>query len=463
MARNRFALVVVLVFLSRLPFLTPGYGTDPDAWRAAWASQTIARGGGYEASRLPGNPLHELAGALLVRGGPLALDGASAAFSALAAGFFLLVLRRLGTRDDLAGALALASAPALAIASVQAMDYSWSLAFSLAALAFALGGRAAPAGALAGLAIGCRLTSGAWLPPLILALAHATPPPLRIRRALILSGVALAVGAAAYLPVVATYGPGFFSFYQTGYPGATLLVKNATVDVWGLPGSLAIGAAIAFRIARRRRGDGGSAGSGDGDRLLRVAWWSGLALFLVAYLRLPVKAFYLIPAIPFTLLLLARALSRRAFVAVCVAIIASPWILKVVQEDRIEGPPPARGVVPLRVLGRPYILDLARGPVITDRIRRVRRTDYVDAALERARGLDRPGVVVCWDWLPEIRVRLGGKQAGPVRFTYLLTEAELRDLEGRGIAVYSLAGAEWENERVHGFRLGERGVRPLLE
>lgn len=452
MDRNRFALVALLVLLTRLPFLLPGHGTDPDAWRAAHAAGVIADTGRYEASRFPGNPVHEFANALLIRGGPLATNAATALASALAAGFFALILRRLGSRDDLLGGLALASAPAIAVAGVQTLDYAWALAFAMAALYAAMGGRALTAGALVGLAIGCRISSVLWLVPVTAALGG---PAARLRAVL----AAAALGTLAFVPVYGTYGPGFFRFYQTGYPGPALLAKHLTVDLWGIPGTAALGIAALAALRHRRRG---ASALPRADAWLAGSWCLALAVALAAWLRLPVKAFYLIPAVPLVLLLAARFSGRPAFVLLALALIASPWTLKVVQEDRIEGPPSTTGVVSLRPLGVPLLLD-ARGPLLVERARRVQRSAYVDRVLERARRIEEESVVVSWDWLPEIRVRLAGKQAGAVRFTYLLPRAELDSLRRAGVRLHSLAGVEWENEHTHGVRLSEHGVTPLLE
>src|SRR5207245_1842743 len=72
------------VALSRAPFLAPGYGTDTDAWKLAYAARFIATQGRYLASRLPGYPIQELVSALFWKGGPLALNGPTALFSVLA-------------------------------------------------------------------------------------------------------------------------------------------------------------------------------------------------------------------------------------------------------------------------------------------------------------------------------------------------------------------------------------------
>jgi hypothetical protein len=56
----QFLLATGLVLVSGVPFLGPGYGPDPEAWRVAWAARVIATTGHYEASRFPGYPLRGL-------------------------------------------------------------------------------------------------------------------------------------------------------------------------------------------------------------------------------------------------------------------------------------------------------------------------------------------------------------------------------------------------------------------
>ncbi|HEY2953916.1 MAG TPA: hypothetical protein VGK89_01560 [Candidatus Eisenbacteria bacterium] len=456
-----FLLVAGLVALTRLPFLGPGFGADPDAWRVAWAARVLATTGRYEASRFPGYPLQEMLSALIVRGGPLALNGASALLSAIGAGCFALALRRLGSRDAAIAALALASTPAVHLASLTAMDYAWALGFALAALALALGGRAALAGVLAGLAIGCRITSAGFLAPLALAFAHVVPPGSRLKAIARFGAAAIAVAVLAWLPVMLTYGAGFLRFYESGTPRLLYVIKNASVDLWGIPGTVALAAAVGALLVRGARVPRET--SAPGAPRLTAAWASGIAIYALAYLRLPIKAFYLIPVVPFALLLLAQRLPRPAFVAVCVALVASPWILEVSQPGRLDSPGWTTGTVRLEAGGRPWVLDLLHGPVLVDHARRERGMRYVDRALEAARRLPGESVVVAWDWLPQIRVRLGGKRDGRVEYVYRLTAAELAELRSRGAGLYDLAGAEEENVKVDGVSLRENGSRPLVE
>src|SRR5262249_35295381 len=167
-SRASLFLAAGLVLLSRLPFLTPGYGADPDAWRTASAARFIGQTGVYHESHSPGHPVQEWIGSLLWKGGPLALNGATAVASGLAALFFGLVLLELGAAPWISAlaALALGFAPIVYIHSVDCMDYVWALCFSMAALWLVLKDRWLGASVALALAIGSRMTAGLLLFPL---------------------------------------------------------------------------------------------------------------------------------------------------------------------------------------------------------------------------------------------------------------------------------------------------------
>lgn len=101
-ARARYAcmLMLVCVALSQLPFLDAGYGMHVDAWRVARAGRHIAQTGEYEVSRFPGYPVHEIVFSCFWKGGPVASNALSAAFSLATVLATWLIARRLQCRDS---------------------------------------------------------------------------------------------------------------------------------------------------------------------------------------------------------------------------------------------------------------------------------------------------------------------------------------------------------------------------
>jgi hypothetical protein len=176
---------------------------------------------------------------------------------------------------------------------------------------------------------------------------------------------------------------------------------------------------------------------------------------------LPYKPAYLLPALPFAFLLLARLLTPLAFRIVCLAIIASPWAL-FVHEQRGESTAvlsPGAFQVPV---GRNRMwVEPARGFLQWDHARRIADMEYVRGVLERARHLDRPSVVVAHDWQPQIRVNAPADTVGQARFVYLIARNQWTKLRTTGIRIFYLAGADEASVRERGVDLAAAGARPL--
>lgn len=441
--RRSVLLVAGLVLLSRLPFLGPGYGFDPDAWRLALAGHAIATGAGYKMSRAPGYPIVEYGHALLWRWGPVAANLVSAIFGAIAAVYFARLLHRLGSRDHAVAALALAFVPMVYINSTSAMDYVWALAFVMAALYHAVAGRPVVAGVLCGLAIGCRITSGAMLLPLAVLLVDRWPPDrgaLRRVGALVLA--AGVVGGAAFVPVVLRYGPGFFGFVDQGVRWS-LVGEIAGLRAWGTLGIAALGAgmvgvAVGAALFKDR------ARSLPSPLALRhpAAWGLALAIYVLAFIRLPVEAGYLVPTVPFVLLLFARYLHRWLFLALCGLLLCAPFV----------------------DVGRAGI---EPGPILKEAGSRVRAVHETRRILTAAAGA--PGervVVVAGSHLPQIEVtRLRRHREASARdeaFVYRLSAERFRKYVDDGYRVYVVPDQFAMNLRVEGFDLHRAGALPLF-
>lgn len=459
------------VFLSRLPFLFAGYGSDPDAWRVAWTGRVIAATGAYQSSRAPGNPIPELAAAALARFPAPALNAVTAFFGAAAVVLFGVILRRLGCRAWIAGAIALAFTPVVAIHSSDAMDYVWALAFVLAGFLAALDGRAAVAGLCVGVATGCRLTSLVMLVPFSIAIVGtaggvgnasvaASSPPRRTRALLALWIVGLLSAAAAFAPVFFTYGLGFLHDYEHGYPPLLYVFKNLTVDAWGVIGVAALAVAkLAAWIRFARRAKDSAIPEGAPAAPFVAAAVAMLIVFVI-FLRLPHEAAYLIPAVPFVLLLFARALSPRGFTALCVALALSSFAIKVSEPGKPDSPRGTLGRT-IHVGARALRVDLLPGPLVHDHFRRVLGERYAERARDAARALPDSAVVIAYEWLPALRVVSGGNAAGRARYVYLLERAPFDSLRAAGVALVDLPGADGETWKRYGYDLRERGSRAL--
>jgi len=389
------ALLALGVFASHLPFLTPGYGTDTDAWKFATAIREMWQTGRYTVSRFPGYPVVEVLSVPFGPLGPWATNMLSAVAAAACAWLAARVFARHGVRDAMLAGAAFVFVPAAFIAGTSSMDYLWGLAFALAAWLDASSGRAARAGLWLGLSIGSRLTSVLFLPPLALLVACA-PGGHRTRRVLALGGLAAVVAAACYAPVFARYRWLMFSYseiqggqssalkfatgmFSGGDPGIAwpLIGGQATVMLIGVLGCIAVGLAL-VSLAWQPRGAPRAA------TIDRVSGWAAaliVGLEAAVYLRLPHDEGYLLPAVPFLMLALAALVTPTRFRAVCVAFLLSPFLLGVDVEPPKKGLMPPTASAPawrLPVGHETVVVELLRGPVLRDHAKRMRMQQVAD-------------------------------------------------------------------------------------
>jgi hypothetical protein len=314
---GRPALVLAVAFvLWRLPLLGGGYGADTDAYRVVLAGRYFWSTGEYLPSRLPGFPLHEAVTALLLWGGPLLTNAATALAALAGVVVFARIVRALAVPAPGLVVLAFAFTPLLVVNSVTTMDYHWALTAMLGAYLAVIRGRPVAAGALLGIATGFRITAGAFLLPLVVLLVWQR----QRREAAALAAVTLAVAGVAYLPVAIPYRFRFLDFADSRVsPDGVIRV----VGQWALGAAGAIAVLAALALSWRRVG--ALVARAPRDPHL-VVWLLTVALYAAAFLRLPVDLGYLLPIYPFGLLLLAVALRPAVLAAVIAVIVAAGFV-----------------------------------------------------------------------------------------------------------------------------------------
>jgi hypothetical protein len=435
--RLALALAAVAVLLTRLPWISSGYGSDPDGYRVVMVARQIASGAGYEASRLPGYPVYEYLTALSATAAPWVSNAVTAMISTGAFVLFALITRELAVRRYLLLALAFALTPVIYVSSTCTMDYIPALAGQLAAVYALLRRRPLLAGLALGLAVGCRITAGALALPLCLWMLLTQPRRAALRQCLAFGSTLLVVCALCFLPVWRRYGAGFFAFYDNGsYPPLGVVAARALPLVWGPLGLAALLVLICtvplyYRYARSRLAE-------PHTRNALALALLAIALYLAAYLRLPDEAGYLVPAVPFVLLVIALLAPPRAVGALAIALMVSPWV-------GFDGGLPT--------------LD---GAIVEDHLVRESQLRQTRAIIDVAAGLSGRAAIVCGWVLPRIRLALGGDAQGSHRFIYLVEDMDdYQHYLDDGWRLYFLPGVDLYESQAHQLELAELGAHQL--
>ncbi|HWP31512.1 MAG TPA: hypothetical protein VNK96_07305 [Fimbriimonadales bacterium] len=480
-----------IVLASRIPFLFVGYGTDNDAWALARAARHIALTGQYEASRLPGFPLQEYITAFVWQSGPVAVNFLTALFSAICVSFFSACARKYGLRDYFLVALSFAFIPTVYISSASGMDYMWAMAFLMISFYAVLSGNSFYGGAALGLATGARLTSIIFLLPyLILLFAHSEKS--RFQRGFEFIAVALVTSFACFIPVMLRY-PNFefLSYYETfgagkrtfldflgGFVNPNLpfsplfLLGQATVGVWGIIGSIVLSVTLVIAlvrwILRQKIEDSRKEVANPVPKIDIFVWLLVIFLVWVLYLRLPHDEGYLIPALPFLLLLIALIFSRWLVRILTLGILISPFLVGVDIE------PPKKGITPLtrsaairkiQLSGETFMIDFLRGPVLMDYDKRIAIDKTVEQAILKHGSLPDKSIVLSgllermmlYYFHPDIVPK-----TKDVIYIDKLSMQELKEALDKGYRVYYLPDARERTIRAENYDPADFGAEPLL-
>lgn len=326
--RHALLLFAAAFFLARLPFLFAGYGSDTDAYRVALSALYLWSSGEYLPSRLPGYPLHDLATALLIWGGPVLTN----LFTAIVAFIGVILFDRIVLALHVPGRpwllVAMGFTPWLLVNSTTTIDYHWALTAMLASYLAVIRNRPTLAGVLLGIAGGFRITAIAFALPLLLLLVthsrldRSDGPPHRHARSLLreicsLCAATTIVLVAAYAPVLWTYGLRFWS-YAPSSASPDVIIQMVGQRALGVIGALVTIAVVALSWRRLL----------TLPHLIRsdphvLMWILTVLIYALIFLRLPVDAGYLIPIYPFAFLLIARVLARWALATIVIAVLLS--------------------------------------------------------------------------------------------------------------------------------------------
>jgi hypothetical protein len=294
-----------------LPLIFTGPGSDPDSLRELRSGATLLWQHRYILSRPPGYfPYEGLCGVLYALGGSVASNFATVLMSLAALDSFLHICAHFEVPHRYLLTAIMAVHPVYWASSASTIDFLWALGCFLVGFRWWLNDRYFSAAAMLGLAVGIRLSSVFLTGPLLLWALFEKPWSLRPWGA---AALATAIGLALYLPEFISSGNSLS--FLTYYPGAwnmqgeigRFIYKN--VYFWGLPATIFLLAIVPMTIT-------GLIGSERKFSPIIVLSVSVVILFEALFLKLPVQRAYLLPMLPFALILLGITLSDR-----------KPWLL----------------------------------------------------------------------------------------------------------------------------------------
>jgi hypothetical protein len=317
--REKTLIVILLAFVLYLPFIFMGYGSDIDSHGIIQkTSKSLIESHRYVPSRYPGYFVHEIATtALFLLGGSLATNLGTMVMSLLTVYFFIRVCGHHKIPHGHLLSVFLIIQPLYWVASTSTIDYLWALGLLFIGYGLLINKRHIPAGILFGLAIGARLSSVVFVTALLVSyLVAREPDRIQVLFSAVISAI---VGSLMYIPSYIHAGSslGFLTYFMdewdwTGYL-ARFVYKN--IYFWGLQTVVAL-LFITPLIIRGLRGN-------YEIHYRTVITFSILVIagFEAMYLKVPLEKAYLLPMLPFALMLLGISLKNHRWIIILLTLV----------------------------------------------------------------------------------------------------------------------------------------------
>ncbi len=462
-----YFLLFALVLLSRLPFLFAGYGVEEDSWGMINALQRMHSNGIFEISRFPGHPVLEYVYYLLVGQNYFLFNFCTALISTIGFVFFSAALKELGLKKYFWPAITLAFIPVVFIKSTDTMDFTWSLGFMMMSFYFITHKKWWPAGITLGLAIGARFTAALFILPLLLLFFD-----YRVKDAykqlFIFLGSTILVTLICFVQTIMNYNPDVYVVpYLIGYPDALKTIYKSSVGVFGVIGCFIIVFLLLKIFVFKGKAKKQFVKYNKPMRVLptfsiKIFMWSGLLLFTGLFLWQPHKSAYLIPALPFLVLIIEYYSRQRYSVLFGSCMIASSFFVGINLQDDFRGATPSQLSKTMEIGSQKITVDLLNGPVLSNHAQRIQKMNFAMEVVHKIQSIQQPTLLIAGWWINEIEVLGSDSKNTAVRLCYFADEAELQREKQKGILIYYLPQQDDVNDLRWDKKITRQYAKPLF-
>jgi hypothetical protein len=299
--------LAVIYFISRIPFINLGFSaftspTDQDVLAVVNSAYLLRYFDVYTVSRFPGYPVYEIINSLFISGGWIATNTATMIVSFICVLLFAKILNFFKIENKAILVLTFVFIPVIWINSTVTIDYMWGLMFTLLAFHLLFKEKYNYSAIAISLAIGTRLTLSFMLIPLFYWILYRKTDTKTIYA---YSVITIISSILLYSPVLYKYGFEFLNYYpreiafnEVLYGITTQLINIPTIIL------LSIALITAIKIPK-------------GDKAYNLSLLI-IFIYTLLYLYHPSKPAYLIPLVPWGLIILSKSFSRFIVVIICV-------------------------------------------------------------------------------------------------------------------------------------------------
>lgn len=318
-------LLVIVITVSRLPFIFNSIGCDFDIWREAYSGKILREQHIYEVSRFPGYPFSEILFSLIYKFPYWFINSFSVLFTLGAALFFYKILLFKKINYALLISTAFSFVPVIFINSTNAIDYNWSLFFILGCTYFLMKEKITVATIFFGLIVSSRFNNLIFILPFL----YFIYTEFKEKRRDYL--IRFFLGSFFFLllffsPIIIKYKCKFLYHYGADNISLKQVISFSTLYIFGLIGCLSLLFFSVKELWIKRREIFIKISKSYQDNFLIFSAIMVLLNFLF-FIRFPLEAGYLTPSIPFFLILISNFFSKQSLKLFLISLFFSPFLL----------------------------------------------------------------------------------------------------------------------------------------
>jgi hypothetical protein len=239
------------------------------------------------------------------------------------------------------------------------------------------------------------------------------------------------------------YGWSFFDTYRLPYPSIPKVLYKAAFGVWGFTGCLAL---ILLIWNQWKRNIPGYFTVDKSYPIVLI-----VVLYLLAFMVLPQKSAFWIPAIPFILVwLLRKPMGRRLTFVVSGLFFISPLLFGFNLASSERGAAYSDWAIVRKIAGQEVFLDPLNGPLQNEQSRRKNRQAYIWTALNAAKQLDQNDLVLCGWWTNQLTVNCQDQGGCRFQIGEFFDKQQLDSIIRSGTRIWFLSEIDQANDERYG-------------
>ncbi|WP_123862039.1 hypothetical protein [Chryseobacterium artocarpi] len=325
-------MIVFVVILSRLPFIFNSLGSDLDGWREVYTGKVLHEEHIYQVSRFPGYPFPEFLYSLVYNAPYWCINLLSVLFTAGCSLFLFKILELIKAKFSPLIPIVFTFIPVIYLNSTIAMEYNWSLFFLLGAIYYILKKNIWISALFFGLIVSTRFNNIIFLPALLFLTYFYIEK--SIKKVLLYSFLSILFTGILFSPVIIKYGPHFLQNSGDSEFNLVSILSLATLYIYGAIGTLAIGLGLIMQFF--------TGGYQKIKELGKNHFITFSAILIISnfifFIKYPLEPGYLIPSVPFVLILLQYIMKEKMMKFVLFTLFLSPFFIHITAEKiRFKG------------------------------------------------------------------------------------------------------------------------------